>query len=163
MTDTGDNVQRVRDLVSDSTLCMFTTRTADGQLLSRPMALQEQEFDGDLWFFAAADSRKAVDILNDPTVNVAFQSGTSWVSVSGSAEIVRDDARKKDLWSSGVAAWFPEGVDDDNVVLLKVHADGAEYWAAPGSKVTTLIAYAKSRITGKRPDDIGDNETVDLS
>ena len=161
MTDT-DGTARVRELLSDSKLCMFTTRSDDGRLLSRPMALQETEFDGNLWFFAAADSRKARDIANDPTVNIAFQSGTAWVSVSGSASIVRADAKKKELWSGGVAAWFPEGVEDDNVVLLEVATEGAEYWAAPGSKVTTLIAYAKSRITGKRPDDIGENETVDL-
>ncbi|WP_247596163.1 MULTISPECIES: pyridoxamine 5'-phosphate oxidase family protein [unclassified Rhodococcus (in: high G+C Gram-positive bacteria)] len=40
-------------------------------------------------------------------------------------------------------------------------AEGAEYWSAPGSKVSTLIAYAKSRITGDKPD-VGTNDTVDL-
>ena len=50
----------------------------------------------------------------------------------------------------------------DEVVLLRVEAEGAEFWSAPGSKVSTLIAYAKSRITGDKPD-VGDNETVDMS
>ncbi|MGB6182602.1 MAG: pyridoxamine 5'-phosphate oxidase family protein [Rhodococcus sp. (in: high G+C Gram-positive bacteria)] len=164
MTDTEDRtegVARVAELVSDAKLCMFTTRGTDGHLKARPMALQETDFDGDLWFFAAADSRKVADIDADPSVGVSFQSGTSWVSLSGTARVVRDDAKKKELWSQGVAAWFENGPDSDEVVLLHVEAEGAEFWTAPGSKVTTLLAYAKSRITGDRPD-IGDNETVDM-
>ena len=37
---------------------MLTTMTADGKHVSRPMGLQEAEFDGDLWFFAYDDSAK---------------------------------------------------------------------------------------------------------
>ncbi|WP_440460997.1 pyridoxamine 5'-phosphate oxidase family protein [Rhodococcoides corynebacterioides] len=161
MTDTQSRAHVV-ELLSDATLCMFTTTSTDGHLIARPMALQETEFDGDLWFFAAADSRKVADIGANPSVGISFQSGTSWVSVSGRASVVRDDAKKKELWSQGVAAWFQDGPESDGIVLLKVEAEGAEYWSAPGSKVSTLIAYAKSRITGDRPD-VGTNDTVDLS
>ncbi|MBY6707303.1 pyridoxamine 5'-phosphate oxidase family protein [Rhodococcus sp. BP-241] len=157
-----EGTARVAELLSDATLCMFTTHGTDGHLKARPMALQETEFDGDLWFFAANDSRKVADIRSDPSVNVSFQSGTSWVSLSGRASVVLDDAKKKDLWSQGVAAWFENGPESDEVVLIRVESEGAEFWSAPGSKVSTLIAYAKSRITGDKPD-VGDNEKVDMS
>ncbi len=49
---------------------MLTTRAPDGTLVSRPMALQEVEFDGDLWFFADAGSRKVAHLAADPQVNV---------------------------------------------------------------------------------------------
>ena len=71
----GDGVTKVAQLMSETGLCMFTTVGRDGHLISRPMALQEAEFDGDLWFFAATDSRKVGDIAANPTVNVSFQSG----------------------------------------------------------------------------------------
>lgn len=164
MTSTDDRaagIAKVTDLLKDSKLCMFTTHGRDGHLLSRPMALQEQAFDGTLWFFARNDSRKVGDVRADSSVNVSFQSGTAWVSVSGRAEIVLDDAKKKDLWNQAAAAWFDDGPESDEVVLIAVEAEGAEYWSAPGSKVSTLIAYAKSRITGDTPN-VGTNDTVDL-
>ena len=63
---------------------MLTTIGVDGRLVSRPMALQEAEFDGDLWFFAYADSAKVRQIRVNPEVNVAFsdQQHHAWVSVS---------------------------------------------------------------------------------
>ncbi|SNS47335.1 pyridoxamine 5'-phosphate oxidase family protein [Rhodococcoides kyotonense] len=164
MTSTEDRsagAAKVAELMSESKLCMFTTTGRDGHLLSRPMALQETEFDGDLWFFARNASRKVQDVRADSSVNISFQSGTSWVSLSGTAEIVDDEDKKKDLWNKAAAAWFDGGPESGEVVLIKVHAEGAEYWSAPGSKVSTLIAYAKSRITGEKPD-VGTNDTVDL-
>jgi general stress protein 26 len=160
-TERTDGVRKVAELMSKSSLCMFTTVGLDGHLKSRPMALQETEFDGDLWFFAQSDSRKVADIGKDPSVNVSFQSGTSWVSLSGHAETVTDDAKRTELWNSRAAAWFENGPTSDEVLLIKVVAEGAEYWSAPGSKVSTLLAYAKSRITGEKPD-VGTNDTVDM-
>lgn len=159
--DRSAGIAKVTELLKESKLCMFTTRGRDGHLLSRPMALQENDFDGSLWFFARNDSRKVGDIRADGSVNVAFQSGTAWVSVSGRAEIVLDEAKKKDLWNQAAAAWFDNGPESSDVVLIAVEAEGAEYWSAPGSKVSTLIAYAKSRITGDKPD-VGTNETVEM-
>lgn len=164
MTSTEDRtagIAKVSELLKESKLCMFTTHGRDGHLLSRPMALQEQDFDGHLWFFARNDSRKVGDIRADGSVNVAFQSGTAWVSVSGRAGIVLDEAKKKELWNQAAAAWFDNGPESSEVVLIAVEAEGAEYWSAPGSKVSTLIAYAKSRITGDKPD-VGTNETVEM-
>ena len=52
MTETpNEDRQRIADLVEQARLAMLTTMTADGKQVSRPMALQEVEFEGDLWFF----------------------------------------------------------------------------------------------------------------
>ncbi|MET0196604.1 pyridoxamine 5'-phosphate oxidase [Rhodococcus sp. 06-156-3C] len=159
--DRTAGISKVTELLKDSKLCMFTTHGRDGHLLSRPMALQEHDFDGSLWFFARNDSRKVGDVRADSSVNVSFQSGTAWVSVSGRAEIVLDEAKKKELWNQAAAAWFDDGPESPEVVLISVEAEGAEYWSAPGSKVSTLLAYAKSRITGDKPD-VGMNDTVEM-
>ena len=59
-----------------------------------------------------------------------------------------------------VAAWFPDGKDSENLALLHVEADSAEYWDTPGGRVASAIAFVKTRITGGRPP--GENEAVDL-
>lgn len=160
MTDQAE-VAKLAELVKKFRIAMLTTVSPDGALTSRPMAVQETEFDGDLWFFAQRDSDQVRQLRTDPTVGVALSSADTWVSISGTAELVEDRAKARELWNSAVEAWFPNGPDDPDVVLLKVHADGAEYWDSPGSKVMTVLSYAKSKLTGKRPD-VGENEKVDL-
>jgi general stress protein 26 len=83
------------------------------------------------------------------------------VSLTGSAVIVQDLAKKQELWNSAVEAWFPQGPDDDSVVLLKVEGDSAEYWDSPGGRLATVFSFAKAKVTGQRID-AGENEKVDL-
>ncbi|MEN0014130.1 MAG: pyridoxamine 5'-phosphate oxidase family protein, partial [Solirubrobacteraceae bacterium] len=112
-------------------------------------------------FFASDESPKAEQLEADPSVNVAITSKSSWVSVAGRAEIVQDRAKIKDLWNTGVEAWFPDGPDGDDVALLKITPDSAEYWDVPGTRVAATIAYAKAVVTGERPD-VGENGEVEL-
>ena len=63
MTDTTPTTSTTSESwISDAKVAMLTTTTPDGRSVSRPMALQEAEFDGDLWFFAYDDSAKARQI-----------------------------------------------------------------------------------------------------
>ena len=162
MADTNAEARaKITELVRKARFCMLTTMTEDGRHVSRPMGLQEAEFDGDLWFFADADSDKAREITRHPQVNVSFANAKSnaWVSVAGAATIGFDRAKAEELWNPFLKAWFPDGLDTPGVTLIKVHAESAEYWDAPNSKVVTLIGYAKAAVTGKRPDP-GDNREV---
>jgi general stress protein 26 len=162
MADETANAHKVAELIKDAgRIAMLTTRAPDGTLTSRPMALQEIEFDGDLWFFATRDSRKVTHVTADPQVNVEVTSADVWVSLTGSARVVQDDAKKRELWNSGVEAWFPNGPEADDIVLIKVEGDSAEYWDTPGGRISTALSFAKAKATGK-PYSGGENEKVDL-
>jgi general stress protein 26 len=154
-------VEKVRELVADEKIAMLTTVGADGSLQSRPMSLQEVEFDGDLWFFAEADGGPAKSIAANQNVNVTTGSGGSWVSIAGRGSVVADVAKKKELWNSGAEAWLPQGPEDASVVLIKVDGDSAEYWDTPGA-VSTAISFVKAKATGERAH-VGENEKVELS
>ena len=152
-------VAKVAKLIADTQVCMFTTTDTTGRLVSRPMAVLEVEFDGDLWFVSKDETRKVNQVRHGAHVNVAFASKNSWVSVAGDAEIVRDVDKAKELWSAGVSAWFPEGPEAPGLVLVKVHADCAEYWETPsGVVVTSLLSFIKGRVTGE-PYSV-ENETI---
>ena len=156
--------ETVKGLVKDARICMLTTMTEDGRHVSRPMALQDVEFDGDLWFFTYSDSDMVAQISANPQVNVSFSDAkqNAWTSISGAAVRTDDPAKAKDLWNPMLKAWFPDGLDTPNLTLVKVHAETAEYWdAAHSSNVLTLIGMAKAAVTGKQPD-AGENETVRL-
>jgi len=161
MAEHDDDVHKVAELLEGKRFGMLTTTAEDGTLMSRPMALQEVEFDGDLWFYAARDSRLVVQVTETPQVNVAVESGSTWVSLTGTAVVVDDAARKRDLWNAGVEAWFPDGPDDPGIVLLRIDAQSAEYWDTPGGRIASLFSFAKAKATGTRYSG-GDHGTVEM-
>jgi general stress protein 26 len=158
---TTEETRKVAELLEDERTGLFTTIAPDGTLVSRPMALQEVEFDGDLWFFAERSSRKVQHVTANPQVNVSTSGSSSWVSLTGHALVVDDLEKKRKLWNTVVQAWFPDGPEDPDVVLLRVEAASAEYWDSPGGRLASVVSFAKAKLTGRAYDG-GENERVDL-
>ena len=157
----AEDTRKVAELIKGERFAFLTTIAPGGKLTSRPMTLQEVEFDGDLWFFAERGSHPVDHIAANPQVNVGVGSGGTWVSLTGSAIVVDDVAKKKELWNGGVEAWFPQGPEDRSVVLVRVEGDSAEYWDSPGGRLATAFSFVKAKATGQRID-AGENEKVDL-
>ena len=155
------DLEHVQSIMKDVRIAMLTTTDAEGRLTSRPMTVQESEFDGDAWFFAYRDSDIAREVEAQPRVNVAYAGSSSWLSLAGTAAVVVDQAKKSELWNDFVEAWFPDGEHDPNVVLLKVTWESAQYWDSPG-RVASLIDMAKARVTGTQAGDVGESGTIDL-
>ena len=156
-------IEKIKELIEGIEFAMLTTADLDGTLRSRPMAAQKTEFNGDLWFFTGADSPKIHEIEHDQHVNVSFASPKDqhYVSLSGRAQIVRDREKIKELWDPSLKAWFPEGPEDPNVVLLKVNVEKGEYWDSPSSVVAHVVGMAKAIATGTSYQP-GENEKVDM-
>ena len=162
MTDTTSEFEQVGELISKARFAFVTTSADDGRLLSRPLAIQEREFDGDLYFFTEDPSPKTQQVAVDSHVNVSMQSGDNYLSIAGTASVNKDQALIDELWNPYAEAWFEQGREDPAVALLKVHADSAEYWTVDSPKPVALIKYAKAIITGDRPDDVATTTSVDL-
>ena len=161
MTDTQPDVTRVAELAKDIRIGMLTTIDEDGHFVSRPMAQQEVEFDGNLWFFSNRKARKVAHLSANPSASVTLSSNDTWISLNGTAEVVEDDLKADQLWNPFVEAWFPQGPHDESVVLVKFTSDTAEYWDTPGGRVASVISFVKAKVTGERYDG-GENETVQL-
>jgi general stress protein 26 len=126
-------------------VAMMTTEEPDGTLRSRPMATQDREFDGELWFFTLASAPKVGEVEQHRQVNLSYTKPEDnlFVSVSGSAELVHDRQKIRELWKPFYRAWFPKGEDDPDLVLLKVTVHNAEYWDAPVGQMGTLYTASK--------------------
>ncbi len=74
----------------------------------------------------------------------------SYMDVWGSAKIVTDKQQIKDKWSPIIKAWFPDGVDDPNIALLKIKPNQCYYWDAETGKMVQFLKMAAAAITGKR-------------
>ncbi len=142
----------LHELLKDFGVAMLVTRTPAGQLRSRPMALAKVDADGTLWFCSQSESGKTDELAHDNHVNVAMQSKTKFVSLSGTATTVRDRQKINELWDETWKVWFPGGKDDPTLTLLKVHGTMGEYWDNSGtSGIKYLLEAGKAYLTGTRP------------
>lgn len=157
-----EGIAKINELIKEVKVAMLTTIDF-GVLRSRPMQTQEVEFDGDLWFFTNSDTHKTEEIEKDRRVNVSYASPATntYVSTSGTAEIVNDHAKIEELWNPIYKAWFPKGLDDPTLCLLKVSVDQAEYWDSSSSTVVQVVGFVKALVTGERADG-GDHGKVSL-
>lgn len=157
-------LQKLRELIKDIDFCMLTTVDDDGHLHSRPMSTNgEVELDGDLWFFTYGSSHKVDEIRRDHRVNVSFADPKRhvYVSVTGDAELVRDRQKMQALWKPELKIWFPNGIDEPDIALLKVHLTHAEYWESPSNPIATVIGMAKAVAIGQEYS-AGEHEKIDL-
>lgn len=152
--------QKVAELMKGVKLAMLTQVDGRGHLVSRPMATQDVDFDGDVWFIAERSSQKVTDLAADDRVNVSYSGKGTWVSLSGRAEVVDDVERLREYWDTFTDSWMEGGPENPENILIHVHAESAEYWDTPGGKVTQIANLVKAKTTGQRFE--GDNETVDL-
>ena len=160
----SDSRAKLWELVKDIRFAMFTTRHSNGHLHSRPMTTQNSNLDEDsnLWFFMSRKGEPVADLSADATVNVTYADPgeDSYVSVSGTAVVVEDMAKKQQLWSKLTEAWFPGGPADPDLALVCVKISHASYWDVEESKVVQLYEMAKAAITGKPPTDLGEQVEI---
>lgn len=158
----NEQLEKVRELIEDIRIGMLTTVNEENWLVSRPMAVQQIDEDGTLWFFSSRSAPKVEQIeQNERQVNVSFTDvgNASYVSVAGIGHEVDNRAMIDELWNPMAKAWFPKGKDDPELILLRVQIQMAEYWDASASMMVRLFQQASALLTGKQPD-MGDHEKV---
>lgn len=154
--------QALAERIGALRFAMFTYRDADDHLLAQPMTLQQIDDDGALWFFVHTNTALWESISHHGQVNVSFADNDSahYVSISGSAERVVDRNLIRQMWNPMVEAWFPDGPDDPHAVLVRVAAQGAEYWDSNDNKMVRLFEMARAAITGTTPNMDSDHGTI---
>ena len=157
-----EQVKELRKLIEDIKFGMFTTAEKDGSMRSRPMVSRKIEDDGVVWFFTYDNDGKIDEIKNDYHVNVTFSEPKSqkYVSLSGKATLVKDKTKMEELWNPTDKAWFPKGLEEPHIGLLKVTVDKAEYWDCPNSMLVRLVSFTKAILTGRTAENLGTHEKV---
>ena len=147
----NSELQKFKDLTRNIKMAMLSTLAEDGTIHSRPMGTQEADAEGNIWFFTSVETGKVASIEAHPQVNLAYVSPSdgTYVSVVGKAELVKDRAKMKALWNPLLKTWFPEGVEEPDLVLIKVAAESAEFWDAPQGKMVQFLGMAKAALSGK--------------
>jgi general stress protein 26 len=151
-TERQKTIRSVAEMIKEINVAMLTTAMPDGVLRSRPMISAEPEFHGELWFFTEFDTKKVQEIKDNPQVNASFALPQEdiYVSISGTAELVRDQRKAEILWKDQYQAWLPNDVDPSQLGFLKVAVDRAEYWDASTSRMEQISSFTKAVFGGRR-------------
>ncbi|MEI6948445.1 pyridoxamine 5'-phosphate oxidase family protein [Paraflavisolibacter sp. H34] len=139
-------IEKFQDLVSKVTICMFTTLDDFGKVMSRPMWTVNVDDEGNAWFFTNEFSEKIQEVSKDNLVNLiyAHPAKNIYVNVRGTCTVILDKSRMESLWKPSMKEWFPNGLEDPKICLVKVNTEEAFYWNTHSSKMALFFQMVKS-------------------
>lgn len=145
-------LKKLTDLAEEIKVCMFATVHEDYAVFSRPMQTIKVDEEGNIWFFTNEYSGKVEDISKDNTVYLMYShpGQNSYMHVKGKASVITDKEKIKELWSPIVKAWFPKGIDDPALSLLKVDTAEASYWDGSSNKFIVFFNIIKAIAKGEK-------------
>jgi len=148
MTEIRTPVAQLNQLIRDIEFAMFTTIHIDGSPHSCPMATQPADAEGHLWLLTRTDTTKAQVLRDNKNVCLAYADpGTQrYISIAGIGELVRNQVKAKGFWNPRYQTWFPEGLDDPNLVPIRVLITDAEYWDAPTGRMVRIAGFSKDAL-----------------
>lgn len=82
--------QAIAEVVEKGQVAVVATAADNGSLVSRPLAMIDRSFHGELYFSTPDPSDKTEQICRSWAVNVAIESRGQCLSIAGSASVVRD-------------------------------------------------------------------------
>lgn len=144
-------IEKIRELVNHTPICLFTTNLSNTPLSTRPMGTQEVDDNGGLWFLSPRDSDKNLDIEKDSRVQLFYaNTGKSeFLSLFGNAYISSEKDKIEELWNPIATAWFDEGKDDPQVTVIKVVPEEAYYWDLKNNKMISMMKIMTAAMAGK--------------
>ncbi len=144
-------IDKLKAIIKDVRIAMMCTFGSRGRIESRPMGTAGVDDDGSIWFFTNDESEKIKEIENEHGLCLAYSKPTdnTYANINGKALKVDDKAKAKELWSDILKAWFPKGLDDPKLTLIKVTPHQAEYWDSNDNRMVVFFKMAKAAITGE--------------
>ena len=145
MTDHNLDIHELANALPKGEVVMLTSLALDGRLNARPMLLQDVDAGGSLWFFIGRSSSAADEIKVNHQVAVvhADEGEKRYVAITGKAWLVNDLRRVQELWLGDVVTWFPLGIEDPDLTLLRIDPQTAERWEEGNHHVHLTLAKSQ--------------------
>ena len=125
-----ESTKKLVEVVEDIKTCMFTTTDKYCNVFSRPMLTIKMDNEYCLWYFINRHSDKMKDISTGKQVTLVYShpGKSTYMNILGKCETVADENKTKELWQPALKSYFPQGIEDPSLCLLKVVIDEAHYW-----------------------------------
>ena len=142
--------KKIAEVMKGIHIAMMSTVAMDGSISSRPMAVQDKDFDGQLWFLTRVSSEKVDELEQDQhvTLTLTDSSDGNYLTLKGRANVNQDSRKIRELWNPMYKAWFPKGETDPEIAVLRVDVREADYWEASNSGLVRSVKYLAAAMTG---------------
>ncbi|WP_420450532.1 pyridoxamine 5'-phosphate oxidase family protein [Ilumatobacter sp.] len=135
------------DLLEGGTTLMVATREPDGTVGSRPLTVAE--VDGDTismlidstadWAMHLSDGDWVLATLSDTRDN-------DYATMTGRLTTTSDPATIDRLWSPFAGAYFDEGRESPEILVLRIGVDEGSYWDSPSGRIGSLISLVRAKV-----------------
>jgi len=157
-------IDKLRDLVNDVSVCMFTTLDDSDLVTTRPMTTIDVDDEGNLWFFTNEFGEKILEGSYDNKAYLIYShpGKNTYLYVRGNSNVIVDRTKMEELWKPILKAWFPQGIDDPKLCLIKVITEEAKYWNSTSNKMVVFYNMVKA-LAKKEKYEEGEVGTLNLS
>lgn len=148
-------IEKIKIITEGAGTCFFSTRV-NADTKTRPMALQDVDAEGNLWFLSDVNSDKNHEITSDSEVELYFMNNSKYeyMFIKGKATISQDKALVEKYWTNFANAWF-DGKDDPSISVIKVVPNDGYYYQTKENKLIAMSKMIFAAITGKSIEDGG--------
>lgn len=128
----------------------------------QPMTAFVEPEAGAIWFFASRgnDLMEAAGTGN-ADVMFTFQSKDLYACLEGRLTLDTDRERIDRFWNPSVAAWYPDGKDDPDLVMFRMDLSDAAVWVVKGGLIRYMLEVAKANASKTTPD-VGERQDVNF-
>jgi general stress protein 26 len=144
------NMEKFLELLKEAKVCMFITNA--GNISGRPMIINKIDDDRTMWFFARVLSRKVYEIDENKKISLVTmnEKTNNYLMINGTATLSDDRNKMKELWNTNIKMWFPEEIDDPDLVLIKVIPNEVSYWDNNSNKMVTIYHLHRSIVQSNK-------------
>jgi len=152
LTEGREKLKEIVDKIDVGMICTFPENSDYPHGV--PMSRQEVDDQGNIWYICSADSDTHRNIEKNDKVSLFYADAKNYtfLSINGTATLLRDQARIDKYWNKFMESWFEKGKDDPNIRLLRVDPIDAHYWDSDSSKIGTFFTMVKNMVTGDHSD-----------
>lgn len=142
----------------------FLNSFKNEQISARPMTTFFKDEDySNIYFISPTDSDQIDDFKSTPTATATLSdlSDNIYVECQGHISLTQSKEKIEPFWNEMTEAWFPKGITESDVTLVRLEIANIECWDSSGSTLYKAINLITSRLTNTKPD-FGNKEQVSL-
>jgi len=144
-------VEKIRHIAKSARVCLFGTSEGHLPLEVRPMAVQDVDAVGNIWFLSARSSFQNRQISRHPQVQLLFSNpgASEFLNLHGRAFITDSQPIREKYWNPLAKTWFKKGVNDPELTVIRVQSEHGHYWDAEYGSTVMLLSIMAGALTGK--------------
>jgi len=127
---TEEKIKRAMNLIETSRTCIFANTDDNGKPQAKAFLKTRANGLKEIWICTNTSSKRAAQVKKNPEAAMYFYNENTFegLMLSGTAEIIYDDAKRKEFWWDNMTMYYPLGPTDPDYALLRFTATRGNFY-----------------------------------